>query len=81
MEFEIKDAIWSLQDDNTPEPDGFTINFYRAAWDIIKEHLKIMLNWMRKMEKVGGHQIFLSHLDTKGKKPHENRPLQFYFTL
>ena len=44
MEFEIKNAIWSLQEDKAPGPDGFTINFYRAAWEIIKEDLKRMLN-------------------------------------
>ena len=44
LEFEIKNAIWSLQADKVPRPDGFTINFYRAAWDIIKEDLKRMLN-------------------------------------
>ena len=31
MEFEIKDVIWSLQADKAPGPDGFTINFYKAA--------------------------------------------------
>ena len=76
MDFKIKDAIWSLQANKAPGPDGFTINFYRAAWDIIKEDLKRMPNWMRKNDKVGGgHQLFLSHLDTKRKKTHVNRSL------
>ena len=30
------------------------INFYRAAWDIIKEDLKKMLNWTRKKDEIGG---------------------------
>ena len=37
MDFDIKDAIWSLQSDKAPRPDGFTINFYIESWDIIKE--------------------------------------------
>ena len=73
--FEIKDAIWSLQVDKAPGPDEFTIIFYRAAWDIIKEDLDRMINWMRKRTRLGGHQLFLSHLDTKRKKNHDNRLL------
>ena len=41
---EIIEAIWTLNPDKSPGPNGFTINFYRAAWDIIKEYLKKMLN-------------------------------------
>ena len=54
MEYEIRNAIWSLHADKVPRPDGFTINFYRAAWDIIKEDLKRMLIWTTKKDKVGG---------------------------
>ena len=31
MESEIKEAIWELQVDIAPGPDGFTINFYRET--------------------------------------------------
>ena len=70
MVFEIKDAIWSLQADKAPGPDGFTINFYRAAWDIIKEDLKIMLNWTNKNDKVGGatNSSFLTLIPKERKK-------------
>ena len=54
MEFKIKDSIWTLEADKVPSPYGFTINFDRATWDMIKEDLKIMLNWTRKKDKVGG---------------------------
>ena len=40
MEYEIRNAIWSLHVDKAPGPDGFTIIFYKATWDIIKEDLK-----------------------------------------
>ena len=43
-ENEIIEAIWNLHPDKSPGPDGFTINFYRAAWDIIKKDIKKMLN-------------------------------------
>ena len=75
MENEIKAAIWSLQADKTPGLDGFTINFYRESWDTVKEDLKIMLNWRRRNDKVGGHQLFFSHFDTKRKKTQFNRSL------
>ena len=54
MEYEIRNAIWSLHADKAPVPDGFTINFYIAKWDIIKEDLKKMLNWTRKKDKISG---------------------------
>ena len=41
---EIIEAIWTLHPDKSPEPEGFMINFYCTAWDIIKEDLKKMLN-------------------------------------
>ena len=40
MEYEIRNAIWSLHADKALGPDDFTINFYRAAWGIIKEDLE-----------------------------------------
>ena len=38
-EQEINEAIWTMHLDKAPGPNEFTINFYRAAWDIIKEDL------------------------------------------
>ena len=40
MESEIKEAIWALQANKATGFDGFTINFYKATWEIIKEALK-----------------------------------------
>ena len=34
-ENEIIEAIWNLHPEKSPGPDGFTINFYGATWDII----------------------------------------------
>ena len=53
-EQEIIEAIWALQPDKSPSPDGFTINFYWAASNIIKDDLRKMLNWTRKKHKIGG---------------------------
>ena len=50
-ENEIIEAIWTLHPDKSLGPNGFTINFYRDAWDIIKEDLKKMLNWTQKKKR------------------------------
>lgn len=69
-EQEIKEAVWNLQIDKAPGPDGFTSNFYRATWSIIKDDLKCMLNWTRKKYKIGGatNSSFLA-LIPKDKAP------------
>ena len=70
LEHEIRSAIWSLHADKAPVLDGFTINFNRVAWNIIKEDLKKMLNWTRKKDKIGGatNSSFLALI------PKENNP-------
>ncbi len=30
---EIREAIWSMGDDKSPGPDGFSAKFYKATWD------------------------------------------------
>ena len=72
MEYEIKAAIWSLQANKALGPDGFTINFYREAWDTIKEDMKRMLNWMRRKDKVGGPPTLPFSLSYQKK----NNPVQ-----
>ncbi|GAB2271845.1 hypothetical protein Dimus_038937 [Dionaea muscipula] len=32
---EIKDALWSIGDDNVPGPDGYTAKFYKSSWDMV----------------------------------------------
>lgn len=34
-EQEIKDALFSIGDDKSPVPDGFTSCFFKEAWDIV----------------------------------------------
>ena len=70
MESEIKETIWSLIYDKAPRPDGFTTNFYRDSWDIIKGDLKNIFNWTIRKGKVGGatNSSFLT-LIPKEKKP------------
>eukprot|EP00253_Pinus_taeda_P013455 PITA_13455 len=34
---EVEEAIRSMPNDKAPGPDGFTINFYKACWSIVKQ--------------------------------------------
>jgi hypothetical protein len=43
LESEILHAIWNLEPDKAPDPDGFSISFYFSFWDTIKTDLKRML--------------------------------------
>eukprot|EP00253_Pinus_taeda_P005552 PITA_05552 len=53
-EEEIHDAIWALQPDKAPGPDGFPICFYRTYWGIIKKYLVKILRWVQRKWKIGG---------------------------
>eukprot|EP00253_Pinus_taeda_P010390 PITA_10390 len=34
---EVEEAVRSMPNDKAPGPDGFTINFYKACWNIVKQ--------------------------------------------
>jgi hypothetical protein len=53
-EEEMIQAIWSLEKDKAPGPDGFSIHFYRTFWNIVRSNLKRMLNHTLRKKKVGG---------------------------
>eukprot|EP00253_Pinus_taeda_P028760 PITA_28760 len=36
---EVEEAIRSMPNDKAPGPDGFTINFYKACWDTVKQEV------------------------------------------
>ena len=69
-EHEISEAIWALHLDKDLGPDGFTVNLYQDVWDINKEVLRRMLNWIRKKDKIGRatYSSFVG-LIPKEKKP------------
>jgi hypothetical protein len=54
-EEEICNVIWSMEPDKAPGPDGFSIHFYRACWDIIKSDLLRMIKAFHHRAKVGGN--------------------------
>ena len=72
-EEEVKSAIWALHLDKAPGLDGFSIIFYRAYWDLIKNDLVKMIQWTQRKKKIGGYtnSTFLALI------PKENRPSSF----
>eukprot|EP00253_Pinus_taeda_P035656 PITA_35656 len=36
---EVEEAVRSMPNDKAPGPDGFTINFYKACWEIVKNDI------------------------------------------
>eukprot|EP00253_Pinus_taeda_P020488 PITA_20488 len=53
-EEEIIKVIWSMEADKAPGPDGFTIHFYKACWEVIKVDLLTMIRGFMKKAKIGG---------------------------
>ncbi|XP_026456295.1 uncharacterized protein LOC113357182 [Papaver somniferum] len=78
-ENEIKSAIFDLNQDSAPGPDGFTGIFYRAAWDTIKKDLveSIHYCWKNNIIPIGMNSNFLVLIPKiKGAKCAKNfRPI------
>eukprot|EP00253_Pinus_taeda_P032686 PITA_32686 len=36
---EVEEAVRNMPNDKAPGPDGFTINFYKACWNIVKQDI------------------------------------------
>ena len=51
---EIKKALFKMDPDKAPGPDGFTARFYFACWDIIKKDLYRMVKKAQNCTKLGG---------------------------
>lgn len=73
IEREVRNAIWSLDSDKAPSPDGFSINFFRLFWNLIKFDLLKILNWSKNKNKIGGgtNSSFLSLI------PKDSQPNSF----
>ena len=41
---EIKEAVWDMESDIAPGPDGIPVTFYKEFWDVIKGDLKQMFD-------------------------------------
>lgn len=36
---EIREAVWNCDGNKSPGPDGFSFNFFKSCWEIIKEEV------------------------------------------
>lgn len=43
-EEEVKNAIFSMEENSAPGPDGFSVTFYKKCWGIVKTDLMDMMN-------------------------------------
>ncbi|XP_026428952.1 uncharacterized protein LOC113324886 [Papaver somniferum] len=64
-ENEIKNAIFDLNQDSAPGPDGFTGTFYRAAWDIIKSNLVEAIHYCWKNNIIPSASKLVNEMVTK----------------
>eukprot|EP00253_Pinus_taeda_P028094 PITA_28094 len=53
-EEEITKVVWAMDADKAPGPDGFSVHFYKACWQIIKLDLFKMISRFMEKAKVGG---------------------------
>lgn len=45
-EGEIKNVVWSIEDDKTSGPDGFSMAFFKMCWEVVKmDVLDIVINF------------------------------------
>lgn len=72
-EAEIELTIRSMASDKAPGPDGFTIDFYKSHWDIIKkDYIRVVRNFFQKGKMGSGiKSSFLALI------PKEPNPLTF----
>ncbi|XP_026416499.1 uncharacterized protein LOC113311932 [Papaver somniferum] len=76
---EIKEAVFSMNADSAPSPDGFSGFFYRYAWEVIGEGVinAIRYCWKRDFIPRGLNSNFLFLLPkVKGaRRPNQFRPI------
>ena len=47
-EEEVSQAIFQMEPNKAPGPDGFPAEFYQRFWDIIKDDLLMLFNDLKK---------------------------------
>lgn len=43
-EQEVMDAVFQMEHNKSPGPDGFAVEFYQVFWEIIKKYLLALLH-------------------------------------
>nr|GFD29116.1 RNA-directed DNA polymerase, eukaryota, reverse transcriptase zinc-binding domain protein [Tanacetum cinerariifolium] len=42
---EIRSAVWDCGENKSPGPDGFTFEFFRRFWNIVRPDLCLAVEW------------------------------------
>ena len=50
--------VWDMESNKARGLDGFSINFYKACWNIIKTDLLRMVKYFQQKAKMGGSPNF-----------------------
>eukprot|EP00253_Pinus_taeda_P008428 PITA_08428 len=76
---EIEEAIRSMSNDKAPGPDGFTINFYKACWSIVKQDVWEVVEDSRRLGTIlkSLNSTFLALIPKveEAKTPDKFRPI------
>lgn len=61
-ENEIKSIIWSIEDDKSPGPDGFSMAFLKSCWEVLKAELMKTIDdfYIEGFLDTGSNAIFTS---------------------
>ncbi|XP_020255457.1 uncharacterized protein LOC109832518 [Asparagus officinalis] len=54
---EIKNAVFSMGDNKAPGPDGFSMTFYKSAWNIIGDEVTMAIEAFFKIGKLLANRI------------------------
>lgn len=68
-EEEIKEVIWNKKEGKSPGPDGFTLSFFKVAWEIVGNDVEDAIRYFFIFGKikVGVNATFISLIPKKKK--------------
>eukprot|EP00253_Pinus_taeda_P011878 PITA_11878 len=76
---EVEEAVNSMPNDKAPGPDGFTINFYKACWHIVKQEVWDVVEDSRKsgstLKSINSTFIVLIPKGEEANTPEKFRPI------
>eukprot|EP00253_Pinus_taeda_P001936 PITA_01936 len=76
---EVEEAVNSMPNDKAPGPDGFTINFYKACWHIIKQEVWDVVEDSRRsgsiLKSINSTFIALIPKEEEANTPEKFRPI------
>lgn len=76
---EIKEALWAMKDDASPDPDGFGPAFYKANWHLVKMDLVNLLSDFHSgsadLQRLNQAHIILLPKRSDASMPENYRPV------